>query len=160
MCSYEFCKIHRKTPVLEPCTVVFFKNTFLQKTFGRLFLDSMSFSFMNAHVKTFGRLFLDSMSFSFMNAHVKTNVYLSSRSVFPFGTKPIWKTIHKPGLFNCVQITQDLNKIKKNPAHPFVDIGEKETYAKFQQKILNCRVVRVVKFFKFSVKIPGFSKTL
>ena len=140
MCSYEFCKIHRKTPVLEPCTVVFFKNTFLQKTFGRLFLDSMSFSFMNAHVKT--------------------NVYLSSRSVFPFGTKPIWKTIHKPGLFNFLQITQDLNKIKKNPAHPFVDIGEKETYAKFQQKILNCRVVRVVKFFKFSVKIPGFSKTL
>ena len=26
---------------------------------------------------------------------------------------------------------------KKNPAHPFVDIGKIETYAKFQQKILN-----------------------
>ena len=29
---------------------------------------------------------------------------------------------------------------KKNPTHPFVDIGKYETCAKFQQKILNCRV--------------------
>ena len=39
------------------------------------------------------------------------------------------------------QITLDLNKIKKNPTHPFVYIGKCETGAKFQQKILNCRVV-------------------
>ena len=30
---------------------------------------------------------------------------------------------------------------KKSPTHPFVDIGKKETCAKFQQKLLNCRVV-------------------
>ena len=29
----------------------------------------------------------------------------------------------------------------KNPAHPFVDISNWETCRKFQQKILNCRVV-------------------
>ena len=29
----------------------------------------------------------------------------------------------------------------KNPAHPFVDIGKQEPCKKFQQKILNCRVV-------------------
>ena len=40
-----------------------------------------------------------------------------------------------------MQITQNLNQIKKNPAHPFVVIGKEETCAKFQQKILNCRVV-------------------
>ena len=32
--------------------------------------------------------------------------------------------MQKPGLFKFLQITQDLNKIKKNPAHPFVDIGQ------------------------------------
>ena len=32
--------------------------------------------------------------------------------------------------------------------------------AKFQQKILNCRVVELVKVFKFSNKIPGFSKPI
>ena len=30
---------------------------------------------------------------------------------------------------------------KKNPAHHSVDIGKSEIHAKFQQKILNCRVV-------------------
>ena len=37
-----------------------------------------------------------------------------------------------------MQITQDLNKTEKNPAHTFVDIGK---CAKFQQKILHCGVV-------------------
>ena len=40
-----------------------------------------------------------------------------------------------------MQITQDLNRIKKNPVHPFVDNGKKETCAKFQQRILNYRAV-------------------
>ena len=30
---------------------------------------------------------------------------------------------------------------KKNPTHAFVDIGKKKMCAKFEQKILNCRVV-------------------
>ena len=30
---------------------------------------------------------------------------------------------------------------KKHPTHSFVDIGKYDTCAKFQQKILNCRVV-------------------
>ena len=43
----------------------------------------------------------------------------------------------KPGL----SITQDLNKMKENPEHPFVDIGETETCTKVQQKTLNSMVV-------------------
>ena len=39
-----------------------------------------------------------------------------------------------------MQITEDLNK-QKNPTHPFVDIDKLETCAKFQLKILKCRVV-------------------
>ena len=49
--------------------------------------------------------------------------------------------MQKPGLFSFLQITQDLNEIKKYPPHPFVDIGKQITCAKFQQKILNCGVV-------------------
>ena len=36
--------------------------------------------------------------------------------------------------FTLLLITQDLNKIKKNLAHPFVDITKQNTFAKFQQK--------------------------
>ena len=43
--------------------------------------------------------------------------------------------------FLILQITQDLNKTKKNPTHSFVDIGKQKTCAKFQQNILNCRIV-------------------
>ena len=38
-------------------------------------------------------------------------------------------------------ITQDLNEIKKNPKHPFANIGKWKACVMFQQKILNCRVV-------------------
>ena len=43
--------------------------------------------------------------------------------------------VQKPGLFLILQITQDLNKVKKNPEHPFVDIGNQESCAKFQQNM-------------------------
>ena len=46
-------------------------------------------------------------------------------------------------------MTQDLNEIKKNPTHPFVDIGKLKMCAKFQQKILNCRVVGARQNFQF-----------
>ena len=39
-------------------------------------------------------------------------------------------------------------KFKKNPAHPFIDIGKLETRAKFQQKVLNCRVVAARQSFQ------------
>ena len=58
-------------------------------------------------------------------------------------------SVQKPGLFNFLQITQDLNKIKKNPAHPFVDITKQKTCAKFQQKILNSMVVGARQSFQF-----------
>ena len=51
-----------------------------------------------------------------------------------------------------MQVTQHLNKTnkqKKNPKHPFVDIGKKETCAKFQQKILNFMVVGARQSFQF-----------
>ena len=55
-------------------------------------------------------------------------------------------------------ITQDLNKIKKYPEHPFVDIINYKTCTKFQQKILNPVVVRARQSFQFfnSDKKPGF----
>ena len=48
-----------------------------------------------------------------------------------------------------LSITQDLNKIKKNPEHPFVDIGKKKTCIQFQQKILNSVVVGACKSYQF-----------
>ena len=40
-----------------------------------------------------------------------------------------------------LSITQDLNKIKKNPEHPFVDLGNQERCTKFQQNLLNSMLV-------------------
>ena len=40
-------------------------------------------------------------------------------------------------------------QIKKNPKHPFVDIGKWEMCAKFQQKILNSIVVEATQSFLF-----------
>ena len=37
---------------------------------------------------------------------------------------------------------------KKHPTHPFVDNGKQKTCAKFQQKILNCRVVEARQSFQ------------
>ena len=48
-----------------------------------------------------------------------------------------------------MQVTQHLNKTKKNPKHSFVDIGKKETCAKLQQKILNFMVVGARQSFQF-----------
>ena len=48
-----------------------------------------------------------------------------------------------------LSITQDLNNIKKNPTHTFVDIRKTETCGKFQQKILNSTVVELVKVLNF-----------
>ena len=50
--------------------------------------------------------------------------------------------------FTFLSITQDLSRIKKNPTRPFVDIGKQETQAKFQQKILNCKVVEACQSFQ------------
>ena len=33
-------------------------------------------------------------------------------------------SVYKPGLLKFLQITQDLNEIKKNPTQSFVDIGK------------------------------------
>ena len=49
----------------------------------------------------------------------------------------------KPGL----SISKDRNKTEKNPEHSFVDIGKTETYAKFQQKILNSMAVEARQIF-------------
>ena len=49
---------------------------------------------------------------------------------------------------------------KKNPEHPFVEIGKQETCAKFQQKASTRWYLELVKVFNFSDKIPGFSKTI
>ena len=51
----------------------------------------------------------------------------------------------KPGLL----ITQDLNKIKKNPEHLFVDVRKTEACAKFQEKLLDSMVVRACQSFQF-----------
>ena len=51
--------------------------------------------------------------------------------------------------FTILLISQDLNKIKKNPIHPFVDIITEKTCAKFQQKIFNYMVVGARQGFQF-----------
>ena len=55
-----------------------------------------------------------------------------------------------------LSITQDLNKVKENPEQPFVDIGKKETCAKFQQNILNSMVVGARQSFQFFRQIIWF----
>ena len=45
---------------------------------------------------------------------------------------------------------------KKNPTHAFVDIHKTETYAKFQQKILNSTVVGAHQSFQFFRQITWF----
>ena len=49
-----------------------------------------------------------------------------------------------------------INKVKKNPEHPFVEIVRWETYAKFQQKILNFMMVGARQIFEFSDKKTWF----
>ena len=55
------------------------------------------------------------------------------------------KNVKRPGFYALIFyifINNSRSKQnEKNPRHVFVDIGKKETCAKFQQKILNCRVV-------------------
>ena len=51
----------------------------------------------------------------------------------------------------------DLNKIKF-PRQPFVDIGKQETWAKFQQKKLNCRVVGACQSFQIFRQNTWFLK--
>ena len=68
----------------------------------------------------------------------------------------------------CVETTSFLNFANnsrsnqnlKNPAHPLVGVGKWETCVKFQQKILNCRVVGALQSFQIFRKIPGSSKTI
>ena len=55
-----------------------------------------------------------------------------------------------------LSITQDLNKILKNPTHPFVDISKTETCGKFQQKILNSTLVGARQSFEFFRQITWF----
>ena len=66
------------------------------------------------------------------------------------------KTFEEPRAKPGLSITQDLNKIRKNPKHPIVDIGKLETGAKFQQKILNSMVVGACQCFQFFRQITGF----
>ena len=62
-----------------------------------------------------------------------------------FRSLVICKKLKRPGFytlaFYILLITQDLNKNKKNPEHPFVDIIKWKTCSKFQQKVLNSMVV-------------------
>ena len=53
-------------------------------------------------------------------------------------------------------ITQDLNKIKKKPKHPFIGISKTETCAKFQQKLLNSMVVWAHQSFQFFRQVTRF----
>ena len=67
--------------------------------------------------------------------------------------------MQKPGFLIFVNKSRSKQN-KKNPEHIFVDIDKQETCAKFQQKILNSRVARARKVFKFLDRMPGFSKTI
>ena len=45
---------------------------------------------------------------------------------------------------------------KRNPAHPFVDIDRQKTCAKFQEKVLGCRVVEARQGFQIFRKSIQF----
>ena len=51
--------------------------------------------------------------------------------------------------FTPLLIPEDLNKIKKHPTHPFVDITKQKTRAKSHQKIVNSMVVGARQSFQF-----------
>ena len=50
--------------------------------------------------------------------------------------------------FTFLLITQDLNKTKKNSEHPFLEINKYKMCAKFQQKVLNSKVVGACQSFE------------
>ena len=58
--------------------------------------------------------------------------------------------MQKPGLFIFANNSRSKqNNKKKNPDHPFVDIGQQETCAKFQQKTSKSIVVGARQIFQF-----------
>ena len=66
-----------------------------------------------------------------------------------FFAKILKDQVSTHSFFTLLLITRDLNKIKKIPTHPFVDITKQKTSAKFQQKILNSMVVGARQSFQF-----------
>ena len=92
-----------------------------------------------------------------------TNVYkrmfMIFYFIFLFRSWVICKNLETPvfaqSFFTFLLIIQVLNKIKKKPQHIFVDI-KKETFAKFQQKILNSVTVGARQSFQFCRQITWF----
>ena len=63
----------------------------------------------------------------------------------------IYRNVKNKGVetrFFSIFANNSRSKQNKNPAHPFHDIGKWETCTKFQQKILNCRVVWALQSFQ------------
>ena len=60
------------------------------------------------------------------------------------------------GLFKFLQITQDLNKIKKNPEHPFADKVSGKRGQNFSKTTLNSMVVGAHKSFQFFMQNTWF----
>ena len=56
-------------------------------------------------------------------------------------TKDLVLHAHRNQFFTFLLITQDINKIKKNSEHAFLDIVKEPRCAKFQQKILNFMIL-------------------
>ena len=57
-------------------------------------------------------------------------------------------SVQKPDLLLIFANNSRSKQNKKNPTHAFVDIGNKETRTKFQQKIQNCKVVGAGQIFQ------------
>ena len=91
-----------------------------------------------------------------------TNVYKSVFRVFLFCLDlELFAKIKKNWFLHTrflhfLLIALDLNKIKKNPEHPFVDIVKWETCANIPQKILNSMVVGARQSFQFFRQITRF----
>ena len=88
-----------------------------------------------------------------------TNVYkrLSSISFILSRSWFINKNVKRPVFyallfFTYLLITQDLNKIKENPRHSFVNTDKEKKCAKFQKKILNCRAAGARQISNFQTK--------
>ena len=81
-----------------------------------------------------------------------------------FRTWVICQTKKRPGFYTLTGTrfinNSRSNQNKRNPTHPFVDIGKTETCAKFQQKILISTVVGARQIFQFIRQITWFPRNI
>ena len=98
----------------------------------------------------------------FCTRSLLTNIYKMLCGIFfiLFKTRVICQNQKISGFYTptetrFINISRSKQNLR-NPTHPFVDIRRTETYAKFQQKIINSTVVGAHQSFQFFRQITWF----